>query len=89
MSEHGERFHVIFLRSGALLVSRKPYTDWREIQDEFDEDFMTSLGPWAAEQVVGFLHDQYGEDESRWPFPASEVEAFAASDSEVMSTGGA
>jgi hypothetical protein len=86
MSRDGQLFHVIYLRSDALLVSRKPYTDWREIQDEFDEDFMTSLGPWTAEEVVGFFCDQYGEDESRWPFAAADVEAFAASDRVVMST---
>ncbi len=37
-------FHLIFLRVGAVLLSRKPYADWREIQDEWD-DYMTSLGP--------------------------------------------
>ncbi|HEU0079245.1 MAG TPA: hypothetical protein VFQ76_16440 [Longimicrobiaceae bacterium] len=79
-------FHVIYLRSGPLLVSRKPYADWREIQDEFDEDFMTSLGPWTVEEVVGFFEQQYGPDGARWPLGAADVEAFAASDREVMST---
>jgi len=79
-------FHLVYLRSGAVLLSRKPNADWREIQDEFDEDFMTSLGPWTLEDVVDFFEQQYGPDERRWPFTAEDVAAFAASDRVVMST---
>lgn len=78
-------FHLVYLRSGAVLLSRKPYADWREIQDEWD-DYMTSLGPWTVEDVVDFFQQQYGSDERRWPFSAAEVEAFAQSDREVMRT---
>jgi hypothetical protein len=78
-------FHLIFLRSGPVLLSRKPYADWREIQDEW-EDYMTSLGPWTVEDVVDFFEQQYGPDERRWPFTARAVAAFAASDRVVMST---
>jgi hypothetical protein len=78
-------FHVIYRRSGPVLLSRRPYADWREVRDEWD-DYMTSLGPWTAEDVVDFFQRQYGPDERRWPFGAAEVEAFAASDRLVMST---
>jgi hypothetical protein len=77
--------YLIYLRSGPMLLSRKPYADWREIQDEWD-DYMTSLGPWTVEDVVGFFEQQYGSDERRWPFTAGVVAAFAASDRVVMST---
>jgi hypothetical protein len=80
-------FHLIFLRIGAVLLSRKPYADWREIQDEWD-DYMTSLGPWMEEDVVDFFRQQYGPDEARWPFTAEAVAAFAASQRVVMSTAG-
>ena len=82
MSEAGEEFHLIYLRSGPVLLSRKPYTDWREIQDEWD-DYMTSLGPWTAEDVVEFFREDF-RDEADWPFTAGEVAAFAASDRVVM-----
>ena len=36
------RYNLIFLRSNKLLLSRKQYSDWREIQDEY-EDYMASL----------------------------------------------
>lgn len=78
-------FHLIYLRSGAVLLSRKPYADWREIQDEWD-DYMTSLGPWTEEDVVDFFQQQYGLDEARWPFTAEAVAAFAASERVAMRT---
>jgi len=77
--------HLIYLRSGAVLLSRKPYADWREIQDEWD-DYMTSLEPWTVEDVVDFFRQQYGPDEARWPFTAGAVAAFAASERVVMRT---
>ena len=77
-------FHLVYLRSGAVLLSRKPYVDWREIQDEWD-DYMTSLGPWTADEVLEFFRDDFG-DEDRWPFTAEAVRGFAVSERTVMST---
>ncbi|MEW5926569.1 MAG: hypothetical protein AB1941_03730 [Gemmatimonadota bacterium] len=77
--------HVIYLRSGPVLLSRKPYGDWREMQDEWD-DYMTSLGPWTAGEVVEFFREDSG-NEARWPFSAEAVRAFVESDRAVMSTG--
>mmetsp|Transcript_21530 Transcript_21530/g.29982 ORF Transcript_21530/g.29982 Transcript_21530/m.29982 type:complete len:81 (+) Transcript_21530:98-340(+) len=37
-----KKFNLIFLRSDKMLLSRKQYSDWREIQDEYD-DYMASL----------------------------------------------
>jgi hypothetical protein len=37
-----KQFNLIFLRSGKILLSRKKYADWREIQEEY-EDYMASL----------------------------------------------
>lgn len=82
MSDHEEQFHLIYLRSGPVVLSRKPYADWREIQDEWD-DYMTSLGPWTAEDVLDFFRVDF-KDEASWPFSAAEVAAFAESDDVVM-----
>jgi hypothetical protein len=51
-------FHVVYLRSGRVLLSRKCYGTWREIQDEYS-DYMTSLGPWPVSDIVQFLKDKY------------------------------
>ena len=56
--------NIIYLRSGSMLLSRKLYRDWREIQDEF-EDYQTSLGPWSISEVLEFL---------QWDYPALMTE---------------
>ena len=52
------KVHIIYLRSGWMLVSKKRYPTWRQIQEEFP-DFMTSLGPWPFSDVLKFLEDEY------------------------------
>ncbi len=50
--------HIIFTRKEGVLISRKPYASWREIQDEYD-DYMASLGPWDVTTVVSWLDEEY------------------------------
>lgn len=49
---------IIYLTDGRMLVSRKVYTHWREIQDEYDT-YQTSLGPWPLDEVVDFIKTEY------------------------------
>ena len=49
---------IIYLRSGWMLVSRKKYPTWRQVQEEFP-DYMTSFGPWPLPKVLKFLEDEY------------------------------
>lgn len=51
--------HIIFT-SVEMLISRKPYASWREIQDEYD-DYKASLGPWEAVDVASWLDDEYSD----------------------------
>lgn len=74
--------HLIYLRSGRVMISRKRYADWREIQDEY-EDYMTSLGPFSEDGLLEFLSDEYG-GESRWVFTAREIRDFMNSDAVVL-----
>lgn len=49
----GERMgdlNIIFTEA-ELLVSKKSYSSWREIQDEYD-DYKASLGPWDAKRLI-------------------------------------
>ncbi len=82
MNDTSAAAHLIYLRSGPLIISRKRYADWREIQDEY-EDYMTSLGPFSEEALLEFLSDEYG-DESRWGFTAREIRDFMNSDAVVL-----
>ncbi len=46
--------HIIYLRQGGTLLSRKAYECWRDIQAEL-ADYMASLGPWTEDEVVAYL----------------------------------
>ena len=49
--------HIILTRK-EVLISRKPYASWREIQDEYD-DYMASLGPWDTATATSWLDEEY------------------------------
>jgi hypothetical protein len=51
--------HLIFTEE-QVLVSKKAYASWREIQAEYD-DYKASLGPWSEEATVSWLGEEYGD----------------------------
>jgi hypothetical protein len=78
--------HLVFLRAGGVLLVKRPDWDWRRLQDEF-EDYMTSLGPWTAHDIAEHFALDYGEDDRRWPFRRSAIEAFMSSSFWLLSDG--
>ena len=78
-SQSPESVHIVFLRAGPVLLARRPGADWRDLQDEWD-DYMTSLGPYAEEDVIGFFEQQYHRDEERWPLTRAQVAGFFANE---------
>lgn len=66
-----------------MLLSKKQYSDWRAIQDEY-ESYMTSLGAFSVEELVNFLSEEYGNDESAWGFSGEEIRSFMKSDAIVL-----
>lgn len=70
-----------------MLLSKKQYSHWREIQDEY-EDYMTSLGPYTPEGLLDFLSEQYGADDSKWGFSREELRGFMVSGAEVLAAQG-
>lgn len=66
-----------------MLLSKKHYSDWREIQDEYAA-YMTSLGPFTEEGLEDFLTVQYGQDDARWGFTREDVRRFMESDATVL-----
>jgi len=73
---------IVYLRNG-LLLSKRTYRDWREVQDQFF-DYKTSLGPYNLDDLFSLIHDEYGD---KPPFLREQVEAFVQSDAELMSGG--
>ncbi|PZV05601.1 MAG: hypothetical protein DCF32_10915 [Leptolyngbya sp.] len=60
--------HLIYTET-KMLLSKKQYGSWQEIQAEF-LDYKTSLGPWPADAVIDYLQTDYpGLD----PSPVNQV----------------
>lgn len=79
-----QRLHIIFLRSGPLLLTKKGYDSWRDIQAEFD-DYLTSLGPWTGAAILDFLRTEYPVDP---PFTDAQVVSFMENPDEVVLVSG-
>ncbi len=72
---------LVYLRN-AVLLSKRDYRDWREAQDQFF-DFKASLGPYNVDELFEVLDAEYPEG----MFIRAQVEAFIASNAELMSGG--
>lgn len=63
--------HIIYTES-AVLLSKKQYKLWREIQDEYS-DYKASLDPWTSEEIEEYLADEYSKI---YPAAAEQVRGF-------------
>ncbi len=54
-----EALTLVYLDSG-MVLSRRPFADWRAVQDHFP-NYKTSLAPEAAGHLVDHLTDEYPE----------------------------
>lgn len=52
-----DELHIIFTDE-QVLVSKKAYASWQEVQAEFD-GYKTSLGPWGTATTVSLLEEEY------------------------------
>jgi hypothetical protein len=74
--------HIVYCES-RMLLDRGRYGSWRDIQDAYP-DYKASLGPWPEADIVGFLADDFGPDESRWPFARQAVADFFRSGAQLL-----
>ena len=78
-----DRAHLVFLRSGRILLFKRPDADWRQLQDKYS-DYMMSLGPWNGDEIASYFTDDYTDDDSKWPFSRRAItDFFASSDVEL------
>ncbi|WP_128143123.1 hypothetical protein [Janthinobacterium lividum] len=70
--------HIILTRK-EVLISRRPYASWCEIQDEYD-DYMDSLGPWDATTATSWLDEEYS---GLSPSAHDQIRAFLCSEQAV------
>ena len=72
------QLQIIYTQDDVLL-SKKSYASWREIQKEF-QSYKASLGPWPIEEVIKFLADEYS---NLVPSAKEQVNAFIQSKLEL------
>lgn len=77
------RCHLVYCRSRTVL-DRRTDRPWLQLQEDYG-DFMTSLGPMTAEEILEFFRADFGSDESVWPFARQEVLRFFSSEELVLS----
>ena len=70
--------HLIYLRSDQLILSKRRYSDWRQIAEEY-YDYTTSMGPWTEEEIVQFFTEDLGDDDKFWPFSRTAIHEFMLS----------
>jgi len=66
--------YYIILDNG-ILLSKKKYNHWQEIQDEYYDSFVSSMGPWTYEELISYLEDDF-RDENRWPFIKENLKGY-------------
>ena len=71
-------FHIIYTKS-KMLLSKKPYNSWREIQDEYD-DYKASLEFDSIEEIEDYLILDYPDLK---PSAKVQIAEFMALDSET------
>ncbi len=77
--------HIIYLNDDSVILSKNKYADWQEIQNEYYEKFITSLGPMTYEEIICFFTNDFGS-ESSWPFHKDKIKAFFNGDTITIST---
>ncbi len=57
------KFNLIYLKN-KVLISKKEYLDWREIQNDFNS-YVSSLEFASTEEIKEFLKDEYSLTEEK------------------------
>lgn len=63
--------HIIYTDAN-LVISKKKYTGWEQIQHEY-LGYKASLGPWSEDEVIEFLEDEY---DNLFPNAATQINEF-------------
>jgi len=66
-----------------VLLSKKEYSDWREIQDEYYENYKTNFPPLTFDELLQYFNDDFKE-EKHWPFKKESIIEFFESDDIIL-----
>ncbi|MEG0275938.1 MAG: hypothetical protein RR630_02815 [Coprobacillus sp.] len=74
--------YLIYL-DDKILLSKKDYHHWKEIQDEFFNQYKTNLEALSCEEIINFFTDDF-KDESSWPFTKKQIINFFESEDMIL-----
>lgn len=78
-----EKMATIIYLDDCMLLSKKEYSCWKEVQDEYYEKYMTNFSPMSCEEIIRFFEEDFKE-EYNWPFSRKRIVDFFKSDELVI-----
>lgn len=78
----GNKAVIIYLSDG-MLLSKKEYSCWEEIQDEYYENYVASLSPMTCGEVLLFFENEFSQEEY-WPFSRKRIIDFFKRDELII-----
>ena len=73
---------IIYL-DDCVLLSKKKYFSWKEVQDEYCEKYKANLSPMSCEDIISFFEEDFMQEEN-WPFSRRRIIDFFRSDELVI-----
>lgn len=73
---------IIYLEDG-MILSKKTYSNWMEVQEEYYDKYKANLSPMTCEEVIKFFEEDFKE-EKNWPFSRDDIIEFFNSKELVM-----
>ncbi len=69
---------IIYL-DDCMLLSKKEYSCWEEVQNEYYEKYKANLPPMSCEEIMYFFEEDYKQEDD-WPFSRKRIVDFFKSD---------
>mgnify|MGYP000018458115 CR=1 FL=1 len=71
---------LIFL-DHALVLTKRVFRNWREVQIEYYAHYKANLEPLSCEEIIAYLNEEYGND---LPFSEKELRQFFEGDLQTI-----
>lgn len=69
----GKAYYIIL--EDAVLLSKKEYGGWREMQDEYQAKYKTNFPAMSLDDLLQYFLEDFKE-EANWPFSKKQIEDF-------------
>ena len=73
---------IIYLEED-ILISKKEYSCWREIQDDYYEKYKANLPPLYCDEIIRFFEDEFVQEEN-WPISRKRIIEFFNNDELII-----